>query len=263
MPYLAKILIYPVKSLDGVEVTEATVLPGGALRHDREFALFDQQGRVVNGKRTAKIHALRSTYDLVARTITLRIQESDRPAVTFHLDSDRSELEAWFSDFLGYAVTLQQNLQMGFPDDTEASGPTVVSVATLETIASWFPELSLEDVRRRFRTNLEIADTPPFWEDQLFGEAGVQIPFQIGTVNFLGNNPCQRCVVITRDPLTGEPYPNFQKQFVSQRQATLPAWTTPSRFNHFYRLTLNTIVPASEAGKCLHIGDVVKGTPDF
>jgi uncharacterized protein len=257
MPHLSKILIYPIKSLDGVEVTQATILPGGALNHDREFALFDQQGRVVNGKRTAKIHTLRSSYDLTARTVALRIQDSDRPAETFHLDADRSPLESWFSDFFGYAVTLQQNLHRGFPDDTDASGPTVVSVGTLQTIADWFPELSLKEVRDRFRTNLEIADAPPFWEDQLFGEAGQQVAFQIGQVTLLGNNPCQRCVVVTRDAATGEAYPNFQKQFVAQRRATLPTWTTPSRFNHFYRLTLNTIVPASEAGKTLHLGDAV------
>ncbi|WAL59558.1 MOSC domain-containing protein [Thermocoleostomius sinensis] len=257
MPHLSKLLIYPIKSLDGVEVTEATILPGGALAHDREFVLFDPQGRVVNGKRTAKIHTLRSIYELAARTVTLRIQDRDRPAETFHLDADRLALEVWFSDFLGFPVTLQQNLHQGFPDDTDASGPTVVSLGTLETIANWFPDLSLEAVRQRFRTNLEIADVPPFWEDQLFGDVGQQVAFQIGSVTFLGNHPCQRCVVVTRDALTGEAYPNFQKQFVSQRRATLPTWTTPSRFNHFYRLTVNTIVPASEAGKTLCLGDKV------
>lgn len=257
MATLTKILIYPIKSLDAVEVTEATLLPGGALTHDREFAIVDQQGRFVNGKRTAKIHALRSTYDLSERTVTLWIQESDRPAETFHLDNDREALATWLSEYFGYTVTLQQNRSMGFPDDTDASGPTVVSVATLETVTSWFPELSVEEIRRRFRTNLEIAEVPAFWEDQLFREINQPVPFQIGPVQLLGNNPCQRCVVPTRDHLTGQQYANFQKKFTAQRQATLPDRVASSRFNHFYRLALNTKIPATEAGKVLQVGHTV------
>lgn len=257
MPYLARILIYPIKSLDAVEVTEAQLLPGGALKHDREFALFDEQGRFVNGKHTAKVHNLRSTCNLAARTVTLQIQDSDRPAEIFHLDDDRTALATWFSNYFGYPVTLQQNLHMGFPDDTDASGPTVVSTATLESVASWFPDLEVEDIRQRFRTNLEIAEAPAFWEDLLFGEPDQPVPFQIGTVELLGNNPCQRCVVPTRNQLTGQSYANFQKSFTAQRQATLPDQAALSRFNHFYKLTLNTKVPASETGKTLRVGDAV------
>ncbi|WP_416669018.1 MOSC domain-containing protein [Egbenema bharatensis] len=256
MPYLEKIWIYPIKSLDGVAVREAQLLEGGALANDREFALVDGKGRFVNGKRTAQIHRVRSSYDLANRIITLRVQ-GETQAASFHLDGDRVALEGWFSEFLGYPVTLQQNLHMGFPDDTDASGPTVVSTATLEAIASWFPDLNPEEIRHRFRTNLEIADAPAFWEDQLFGDVGKLVPFQIGAVRLLGNNPCQRCVVVTRDPLTGDADPGFQKEFVTQRKATLPAWTNPARFNHFYRLTLNTKVNASEKGKWLRVGEVV------
>lgn len=256
MPYLAKILIYPIKALDGVEVAEAELLSEGALKHDREFAIFDQQGRVVNGKRTAQVHRLRSTYDLTIRTVTLRVQDSDRTSATFHLDDDREALATWLSAYFGYTVTLQQNPHMGFPDDTDASGPTVVSVTTLETVAAWFPELAVEEIRRRFRTNLEIAEAPAFWEDLLLSDSE-PVPFQIGTVKLLANNSCQRCVVPTRDQQTGQPYANFQKSFIAQRQDTLPDRIAASRFNHLYRLALNIKVPASEAGKVLHPGDFV------
>lgn len=256
MPYLAKILIFPIKSLDGVEVTQASLWDGGALAHDREFAIVDQHGKFVNGKRTHKVHLLRSKFNLAARTVTLSIQDETEQQ-TFHLDDDRADLAKWLSHYFGYPVTLQQNQHMGFPDDTDASGPTLVSTATLKTIAAWFPGLTLDEVRWRFRTNLEIEDAPAFWEDQLFGEADQLIPFQIGAVQLFGSNPCQRCIVPTRDPLTGKPYPNFQKAFIAHRRATLPSWASPSRFNHFYRLTLNTKVPASEAGKTLRVGDTV------
>ncbi|MCL6433670.1 MAG: MOSC N-terminal beta barrel domain-containing protein [Leptolyngbyaceae cyanobacterium HOT.MB2.61] len=256
MPHLAQISIFPIKSLDGVRVQAATVLKSGALKGDREFVIIDTQGNFVNGKRNANVHRLRSTFDLVARTVSLRV-EGTSETETFHLEGDRAALETWLSEYFGFPVQLLQNLEMGFPDDTLSPGPTVISTATLQTVADWFPGLSLEDTRRRFRTNLEIADTEPFWEDRLFDEVDSPLPFQIGAVQLEGINPCQRCVVITRDALTGQTYPGFQKIFTSRRKETLPAWTNPTRFNHFYRLAVNTVIPPSQAGKVVKTGDSV------
>jgi uncharacterized protein YcbX len=256
MPDLAHIAIYPIKSLDGVVVSQATLLPSGALKGDREFALMDKQGKFINGKRTAAIHRIRSQFDLAARRIKIRLQAEDQ-AEEFHLDRDRPALESWLSQYFGFPVHLAQDTETGFPDDTQSPGPTVISTATLKTITTWFPGLTLEEVRQRFRTNLELAGCEPFWEERLYGDADSTVPFQIGAVQFAGVNPCQRCPVPTRNPLTGEGYPNFQKQFVRQRQQTLPDWAERSRFNHFYRLAINTRVPATEAGKVLQLGDAI------
>jgi len=258
MPYLAKILLYPIKSLDGFEVENAKVLASGALQYDREFAIFDKVGRLVNGKRNAKIHLLRVSYafTLLNRTISLQFPGSDSKQV-FHLDEERQALEASLSDFLGFGVTLVQNPVMGFPDDTDSPGPTVISTATLAEVASWFPGLSIDEMRRRIRANIEIGGVPAFWEDRLFSEQGDVVSFRVGDVCFFGVNPCQRCVVPTRDSYLGEAYPNFQKIFVKQRQATLPKWVASSRFNHFYRLSVNTRLSTSEAGKILQIGNEV------
>jgi uncharacterized protein len=256
MPHLSKILVYPIKSLDGVEVPQAEILPGGALAHDREFALFDAQGEFINAKRTAAIQQVRSRFDLAARTVTLRI-EGQGQSYAFHLDGDRSGLETWLSDYLGYHVTLQQNLHMGFPDDTIASGATVVSVESLKAMTQWFPGMTVEEARQRFRANLEVADAPAFWEDQLMTDAGELLPFQIGAVTFLGSHSCARCIVPTRNPWVGERDRQFQKEFVAQRQAHLPNWARRDRFDHFYRFTLNTQVPPSETGKILRLNDPI------
>jgi uncharacterized protein YcbX len=48
MPYLAKIWLYPIKSLDGIEVEKATILDRGSLEYDREFAFFDAENKFVN-----------------------------------------------------------------------------------------------------------------------------------------------------------------------------------------------------------------------
>lgn len=256
MPYLAGIFIYPIKSLDRIAVTQATILKSGALKHDREFALIDEQGRFVNGKRNAKVHLLRSSFDPDFNTLSLQIQGTN-PTV-FHIEQERATLQAWLSDYFGFPVKSVQNLETGFPDDTTAPGPTVISTKTIETVTSWFPELSVEEMRLRLRTNLEIAGVSPFWEDHLFAEAGDCVQFQIGEVLFEGINPCQRCVVPTRNSTTGVTYANFQKIFVTKRKESLPPWVASTRFNHFFRLGVNTCVPESQAGKVLSIGDDVK-----
>jgi len=253
MPRLATIVIYPVKSLDGVVVDEARVLPSGALEHDRQFALVDDRGKWVNGKRTPRIHSLRSAIDAAARTIHLAAEGTKRK---FHIDADRQALEEWLSNFFGLRVRLEENASNGFPDDTAAPGPTVISTATLAEVATWFGGLVLDDVRGRFRANLEIEGVESFWEDRLYGEEAEAVRFRIGDVLLEGTNPCQRCVVPTRSPQSGERYDDFTVIFEKQRYETLPYWATRSRFDHFYRLAVNTRPVGGSAG-VIRVGDEV------
>ena len=255
IPSVSRLFIYPIKSLDRVGIEKIAVLQSGALKRDREFALFDRSGHFVNGKRHQRIHAIRSEFDLETNTVSLRVQ--GERANVFHIDKEREALEAWLGEYFGFPVAVKQNTETGFPDDTVSPGPTIISTATLEAIASWYPELGVEDVRLRFRSNIEISGVPAFWEDRLFTEAQETV-FQIGDVQFMGINPCQRCVVVTRDAKTGEATPNFQKTFVTQRRASLPEWAERSRFNHFYRLAINTRLPVTEAGKTISIGDQLR-----
>ena len=96
-PILSRIWIYPIKSLDGVSVDSAIIAPGGSLTMDREFALIDDGGKFVNAKRTAKIHQVRSQFNLPQRLVTLSSPSQDPQ--TFHLDGDRDALGHWFSEF--------------------------------------------------------------------------------------------------------------------------------------------------------------------
>ncbi len=256
MPHLARITIYPVKSLDGAEVPAATILASGALAHDREFSLWDVQGRIVNGKRDARIHLLRSAYDWTTQTLSLRIQGTDRHA-TFHVHDERAELEAWLNNYFGFHVKVNHDTRKGFADDPDAYGPTVVSTATFAEVASWFPDLDVPQTRRRFRANLEIDGGAAFWEDRLVADEGYVVRFQLGDVTLEGLHLCPRCAVPSRDPLMGSESPRFQRIFAERRRATLPPWAAASRFDHFYYLVVGTQVPASEAGKVLHVGDEV------
>ena len=257
IPYVSKLFIYPIKALDRVGVESVTVLKSGALKRDRQFAIFDESGHFVNGKRNQRVHALRSQFDLETSIVSLHVQGTDR-IETFDVEKEQEALSSWLGGYFGFPVRVMQNLALGFPDDTVSPGPTIISTATLEAIASWYPELEVEEIRRRFRANIEISGVPAFWEDRLFTEAERTVNFCIKDVHLMGVKPCQRCVVITRDSHTGEAYPNFQKTFVAKRRETLPEWTERSRFNHFYRLAINTRVPPSEEGKEICLGDEVR-----
>jgi uncharacterized protein len=243
MPYLDKIYIYPIKSLDRSQLSKVEVLPSGALKGDRTYAMIDSLGKFVNAKRYPQIHLLRSQFDMNTQIVQIKTQNQGQDS-SYNFDlscsSGCQDFERWMSEFFGFKVALRQNLEMGFPDDTDSPAPTIVTTATLQTMQSWYPDLSLEEVRLRFRTNLEISGMEAFGEDRLFAVKDEPIKFQIGNVEFLGINPCARCVVPTRNPQTGEVYPNFQKIFIKNRQEFLSTWAERSQFNHFYRLTVNT-----------------------
>jgi len=253
---LARIEIFPVKSLDGLPLSEAAITSGGILEGDRAFAIFDGEGKVVNGKRTPRIHDLRCAYDDAATEVRLWSDDGAH-AGQFPLAAG-ARLHRWLSDFFGFAVSLRHEPIRGFPDDPEAYGPTIVSEASLRAVQDWYPGLALQNVRRRFRTNLELEGGAPFCEDSLYGAPGELTPFLVGEVAFRGHNPCQRCVVPTRDPDSGMAIRGFQKSFAQLRQESLPPWANRQRFNHFYRFAVNTSVPPTEAGKRLRVGDVVR-----
>jgi len=80
----------------------------------------------------------------------------------------------------GFPSRCAGNHQNGFPDDRAAFGPTITSEAQSARNSKWFPGLSLESLRRRFRSNLELAGGEPFCEDRLFGAHDEFRSFQIG-----------------------------------------------------------------------------------
>jgi uncharacterized protein YcbX len=165
------------------------------------------------------------------------------------------ELSAWLSDFFAFDVRLIENTDVGHPDDLLAPGPTILSTESLLEVAGWF-DWTVTHARCRFRANIELSATAPFWEDRLFGAVNQPVRFRIGEFVWEGSNPCARCVVPSRDPDTGIVEPRFASEFVKHRESTLPRWTDKSRFDHFYRLAVNTR-PISGSGQ-IAVGDTVE-----
>jgi len=255
---LARIRIHPIKSLDPLEVAETRIGPNGGLEHDRGWALFSVDGNKLTAKRSAAMHLIRVVYEPGLRGVELSVPGDRRnlPAAKLAFPAGTELAAQWFSAFFEQRINVH-HLADGYPDDVEATGPTIVSTASLETVAGWFG-LPLDEVRLRFRASLEIDGVPAFWEDQLFpADPRGMLRFRIGEVNFEGSNPCARCPVPARDAHSGADMLGFQKRFTELRRAQLPAWSPLERFDHFYRLSTNTRVSSTEAGKILRIGDTL------
>jgi uncharacterized protein YcbX len=210
MPTLDRITVYPVKSLDGVEVTEARLLPGAGLEHDRRWQFVDLDGRVVNAKRTALLHAIRAEYALeglaaagpdaglprlAANVIALAVDPAALAARAvpgierlrslapdvFPLVPGAAGPCGWLAEALGLGVLLMERAEGGFPDDRDAPGPTLAATATLAEVARWFA-FDLDEARRRFRVNLEAGGCDAFWEDALASPARPELEPAIGEV---------------------------------------------------------------------------------
>ena len=111
---LGKIWIFPIKSLDGRLIKQTRITSGGILENDRIYAIFDTDGKVVNGKRTARVHELRCEFDPQIREV--RFWQKNESATLFQLDNP-APLEKWLGEFFGFAVVLRHEPQNGFPDD--------------------------------------------------------------------------------------------------------------------------------------------------
>lgn len=255
-PTIKKITIYPIKALDGIALEKAMITEGGCLLNDRAYAMLDLNGDFINAKTNPLVHLLRTTFDLENDLVSFCIKEEWRQ---FHLQNDKIEIETFLSDFFKMKVKFLENKIGRFMDIPDIGGATIVSTKSLKLVSSWFDHLDLEETRKRFRATLEIEGVPAFWEDQLFTKPDSVIEFKIGEVTFLGHSPRERCVVPTRHPLTSKVLHGFAKTFVKQRETELPLWSSlKDNYDHFYYLSVDCSIPATEIGKWICVGDELK-----
>jgi len=221
--------------------------------HDREYAISDSSGKLIKGKNNSLIYNLRSTFDLENETISFR-HNDEEAWYLFHLEEEKTKIEAYLSDYFGGRIQLHQNKTGRFLDIPDLSGATVISTSSLKTVSEWYNTMSLDESRKRFRATLELEGVQAFWEDQLFSEEGKAIEFSIGDVKLLGVSPRARCVVPSRHPETGEVIQGFQKHFAQNRASSLPEWSKLKLYGHYYHLSVDCHIPDSEIGKWLEIG---------
>jgi len=265
MAHVENLWVYPIKGLDRMTVETISINDAGTFQGDREYAMldpgennviedrFDSVGKTFNGKEIDHTHEVRSAFDPETRELTLTMRESGT-GVTFDLQTERDAASEWFSEFVGESVELRHREPPSFIDRPKL-GPSVISTGTLEEVASWFDDMTVEGARIRLRPNIEIGGVPPFWEDRFLGDD--PSGFEINGTWFDGAEACARCVVPSRDPDTGEPIEEFEQRFADYREETLPDWAPREEFEHFFTVMLITNIPAEDHGGTIRVGDEV------
>jgi uncharacterized protein YcbX len=248
---LDRIRVHPVKGFAGAEVETAHVADSGTLEHDREFALYDDE--ILNGKNTDCIYGYSASVTK-GGALAVESPEGERLVVGFD-DEGRREFERWLDRCGVGDVTVLRDGGLGFVDRRDRlASVSVISTATLREVASWFDGIGVNGVRRRMRMNLEVEGVPPFWEDSFADEGSPEI--SVGGVHLKGVEPCNRCVVPTRDPDTGEAYEGFRADFADRRRRTLP---DTDAFDRSYTVGLICRVADRDRGSStLRVGDLVE-----
>jgi uncharacterized protein YcbX len=206
---VAWIAIAPVKSMALAFLPEAELGPDG-IAGDRAYALVDQDGRLVNGKRAGVLATARVAIDPAAGTLALHLPTgvtvADRPALGEPIDAIffghprparvvegpwSAALSAWSGrDLRLVALPVGQGADRG-------PTATLVSTAALGALAAVRGASEPLD-RRRFRMTFGIDGVAAYAEDHWIGrrvrigDAVVQVAGNVG-----------RCAVTTHDPDTG------------------------------------------------------------
>ncbi|UOQ67362.1 MOSC domain-containing protein [Hymenobacter volaticus] len=219
---LQDLYIYPVKSLGGIRLTEATTEQRG-LRHDRRWLLVDERNRFMTQRQTPAMALLRVAPAYNGFLLT-HVQRPDLLPlyIPFEATPERTlfvtiwddmvfgwrgsrEADEWLSEALGQVCKLIYMSDMVRRDVDPDWNPE----GQLVSFADEYPFLligqsSLDDLNtrladpvsmNRFRPNLVFSGGTAFSEDT-WGQ------FRIGDVTFQAVRSCARCVMTTVDQQT-------------------------------------------------------------
>jgi len=235
MSYHVKSLhIYPIKSLQGINLTSAKLVEYG-FQYDRQWMLVDADNQFIT-QRTLPLMATLSTKIehnlLVVYTqksqIKIDLNKDLSPDIevtvwndTVQACTESDEINHWFSQQLGIPCQLvklakdnlrqvdtvfaHNNESVGFAD---AFPLLVVSQSSIELLNS---KLDNPIDMNRFRPNIVIAGLTPHEEDKLSSLIinGIEIKLV---------KPCDRCTVPSVDQKTGEKRGDVLRALIKYRQ---------------------------------------------
>lgn len=229
---LSEVNIYPVKSLKGIALTEATVEKRG-LRFDRRWMLTDPDGMFFTQREVPKM----ATVEIAVSDEGLKVSASGIGAIDVPISPDQGTKQAvkvwdsvvdaiayqgpvsgWFSDVLGRNCQLvlmpegsERHVSSAFDTGEDivsfADGYPLLLIgqATLNDLNDRLLEKYHDDEyavhlplpMNRFRPNVVVEGSEALEED---GWARIRI----GETTFRVAKPCARCVMTTIDQSKGE-----------------------------------------------------------
>ncbi|MDP4263589.1 MAG: MOSC domain-containing protein [Bacteroidota bacterium] len=216
---VSEIWIYPVKSLGGIRVHTAKVLPKG-LAYDRRWMLIDSHNKFMTQRIYPEMALFKLSYDSgdffirhSGQSIHLPFSSGNN-TLSAEIWNDRAEVHevsrqhsAWFSKILGMDCRL-----VSFPENNSRPVDPVFSINNNHvSLADAYPLLvigqsSLDDLNRRleeplpinrFRPNIVFSGGEPYEEDNWKN-------FRIGQNRFAAVKSCSRCILTTVNQDTGK-----------------------------------------------------------
>lgn len=223
LPHIHSIVIYPIKSLGGINVLSTTVEPAG-LQYDRRFMLVDSMNKFITQRTQPEL----ARFHLEAKFGGFEVKDPWTHSTKFldfnpplgsteevQIWDDRvmahevlEDWSAWFAEKLGQHVRLFQ-LSTIFSRVIHPSYQTekskissfadslpilLCSVASFNYLDS-FLDHPLD--WRRFRPNI-IASNQTAFEEDTWQEISIG-----SSVKLFGAKPCARCQLINVDPIDG------------------------------------------------------------
>lgn len=215
---LSEIRVHPIKSLRGVAVASARVLPAG-LEHDRRWMLVDDDGTFVSQREEPRLARL--GVELVEGGYRVTGEDGEALVVPASHEGPRVRVRVWSSEVDAVAYEpgaprfsqwLGRSLRLVFlPGDVVRPAGSAARPGDRVSFADAYPYLligqgSLELLNTRvptplpmtrFRPNFVVSGAEPHAEDRW-------ARLRIGEVAFRGTKRCDRCVMTTVDPITGD-----------------------------------------------------------
>ena len=216
MQHLMELYIYPIKSCQGIQLTQAMVEDKG-LQDDRRYMLVDLNGKFITGRTHPQLTQVCLSFS--EKNLSVSAPKQPNLAIETSLFSEQmlrvnvwddnlqaqhchSDYDQWFSLYLGEPCQL-----VYFSTSTTRC---VKNRETQVSFADGYPLLlinqaSVDQLNARlenpvsalhFRPNILIKGAFPFVEDSWSR-------IKIGDVEFEVSKPCSRCTFINVNPETG------------------------------------------------------------
>lgn len=218
-PVLSEITIYPVKSLQGIQLSSAEVLFKG-LKYDRRYMLVTEDGTAITQREHPRLCLFKTAISGDSLQISMGTETIVVPLVPHNKANGKpvriwddtvtavepdTAASHWFTGKLGIECHLvffpeanPRQVDEKFRSNDEhvsladAFPLLLISQASLNDLNSRLAEpLGME----RFRPNIVVTGTEPYEEDNW-------AEFSIGSAGFAAVKPCARCILTTVDPRT-------------------------------------------------------------
>jgi len=229
---ISGLYVYPVKSLQGISLSRAVGLVSG-IEHDRQWAIFTDDGTPLTQRKKPNMALIKPSIEnnglkLSAPemgTISVATPKQDKEPIPVKVWKDHSfgqsaadDVNQWITEALKSDVPLRllkahqghkrefikpERFAVDSQYFSDAAPYLIANSASLEALNQKLHEQNLDEVdMRNFRANIVLSGLPAFSEHQY-----QYLPSSAHDFAFNLVDHCQRCIMITVNPDTGEYLP--------------------------------------------------------